>query len=374
MNDIGITLHAPHLPPAGIACRAQFAGNVLLIDGPEPQRVPADTLEVSTGGFHDDLLFLSWQYDGVKYSANTADPAVMRALFAMAPPELQPKLRQGHREMSYHQRKWRTIVGVLGLLALAVALAWWQSDALTGWLAKQVSLKTEQRLGQALLAQVAAEGTLGQTGAAAEALESIGGKLTQGSRYQYEWYISDDATINAFAIPGGIVVVNSGLIAKTSSADELAGVLAHEVQHVERRHTLQQMIHTAGWAAVLAVALGDVSAISGVLIHQLGNLRNSRKLESEADREGLLTLARVGIPLDGMARFLKRLNVEQEKEGNNPDITLLSTHPATAERLAEIENLVKTTPCDCRPLVYDWDAVRTSLEQDNDEAAADAKD
>ncbi len=77
------------------------------------------------------------------------------------------------------------------------------------------------------------------------------------------------------------------MIEAAGSAEELAGVLAHEVQHVEQRHTLQQMIHTAGWAAVLAVVLGDVSAITAIVIHQLGNLRNSRKLEAQADAEGI---------------------------------------------------------------------------------------
>lgn len=370
MNSVGITLHAPHLPPAGVSCQAQFAGPVLLIEGPERQEIPADKLEVSTGGFDDDVLFLGWQHDGVKYSANTADPAAMRALFAMAPPELRPKLRESYREMTYHRRKWHILIGTLAALLLAVVLAWWQSDALTGWLAAQVSLETEERLGQALLAQVTAEGKLGKAGPAAEALAVIGGKLTEGSRYRYQWYISDDDAINAFAIPGGIVVVNSGLIARTRSADELAGVLAHEVQHVERRHTLQQMIHTAGWAAVLAVALGDVSAISGVLIHQLGNLRNSRKLESEADREGLLAMARAGIPLDGMASFLKLLITEQEGTASSPNFTLLSTHPATAERLAEIEKLSNATPCKCQPLAYDWDAVRASMVEGHDDEPA----
>ena len=124
---------------------------------------------------------------------------------------------------------------------------------------------------------------LTQEGLAAKTVAEIGSRLTVGSRYKYRWYVSNDKEVNAFALPGGIIVINAGLIAKAGSADELAGVLAHEVQHVEHRHTLQQMIHAAGWAAVLAVVLGDVSAITAIVVHQLGNLRNSRKLEAQAD-------------------------------------------------------------------------------------------
>jgi predicted Zn-dependent protease len=194
----------------------------------------------------------------------------------------------------------------------------------------------------------------------------IGARLTKGSRYQYRWYVSDEREINAYALPGGIVVVNAGLIENADSAEELAGVLAHEVQHVEYRHTLQQMIHTAGWAAVLAVALGDVSAITAIVLHQLGNLRNSRQLESQADAEGMKALARAGIPLEGMPSLFRKLQAEQEKKGGD-GVALMSSHPATAERIADLEQLGRTLKCDCPPLAatmgIDWSAVQAAAAQ-----------
>lgn len=361
MDPVRIILHATHLPPAGVTCQACFVGDVLQVDGPVSCQVPAKTLDVRAGGFNDDTLFLSWRDGEAHYSAAVADVATRRALLDAAPPALRLLLQRGHGELNYHRVKWHAVLGVLAAVLLAVGLAWWQSDVLTSWLASKVSLATEERLGKALLAQVRADNQLSQEGAAAEAVQAIGDRLTAGSRYTYQWYVADDDSVNAFAIPGGIVVVNSGLIAKTGAPEELAGVLAHEVQHVERRHTLQQMIHTAGWAAILAVALGDVSAISGVLIHQLGNLSKSRQLESEADAEGLKALARAGIPLDGLERFLRGLKAEEDKAGTGAGIALLSTHPATTERLASIAALAKLTPCPCQPLAYDWDAVRASL-------------
>jgi predicted Zn-dependent protease len=149
------------------------------------------------------------------------------------------------------------------------------------------------------------------------------------------------------------------MIEEASSAEELAGVLAHEVQHIEHRHTLQQMIHTAGWAAVLAVALGDVSAITAIVIHQLGNLRNSRELENQADTEGMKALAKAGIPLDGMATMFRKLQKQQERRGGE-GIALLSSHPATEERIARLEQLARTLACDCRPLAVDWPAVQAA--------------
>ncbi len=131
------------------------------------------------------------------------------------------------------------------------------------------------------------------------------------------------------------------MIEAAGSADELAGVLAHEVQHVEHRHTLQQMISSAGWAAMLAVVLGDVSAITAIVLHQLGNLRNSRKLEAQADVEGMKALAKAGIPLDGMPSLFRRLQAEQRKKGGEGP-ALLSSHPATEERIADLEQLART--------------------------------
>jgi Zn-dependent protease with chaperone function len=356
MTRVPVVLHAARLPSAGVCCEAEFSGDVLALTGDVNLVVPVGTITTSTGGFDDDALFLEWDVGGDRYSAAVA-PADRRALLAAAPATLRPRLQRGHGELQYHRVKWNAVLATLATLALLFLVAWWQSDAITRWLADRVSLETEERLGGAMLAQVRAGQELTTEGPAAAAVSAIGATLTRGSRYSYQWFVSDEQSVNAFAIPGGIVVVTAGLIARTRSAEELAGVLAHEVQHVERRHTLQQMIHTAGWAAILAVALGDVSAISGVFIHQLGNLRKSRQLESEADREGLHALARAGIPLDGLPRLLRELAAEEKRNGTDGGIALLSTHPATAERLAELEALAKSTACRCRALGYDWPAV-----------------
>jgi predicted Zn-dependent protease len=174
--------------------------------------------------------------------------------------------------------------------------------------------------------------------------------------------VSEDREINAYALPGGIIVINAGMIEAADSAEEIAGVIAHEVQHVEQRHTLQQMIHTAGWAAVLAVALGDVSAITAIVIHQLGNLRNSRKLETQADVEGLKALAKADIPLNGMASLFRKLKAEQERRGGE-GVAMLSSHPATDERIADIEALARSLSCECQPLEIDWPAVQAATRE-----------
>jgi Zn-dependent protease with chaperone function len=361
MSEVTGLLHGPDLPASGVPARLQFRGEFLRVtctDG-SVEDVMAETLEVGVTGFNEDTLQLSWERGGQSHAVTVSDPAATRVLVDSAPSTFAPKLRRGHSTVHYHRRKWNAVIGVLAGLVLVVLIGWWQSDRITAWIAGRVSMETEVGIGERALAQLELEHELTQEGVAARTVADIGARLTRGSRYAYRWYVSDDKEVNAYALPGGIVVVNKGMIDEVESAEELAGVLAHEVQHIERRHTLQQMIASAGWAAVLAVVLGDVSAITAIVIHQLGNLRNSRKLEAEADAEGMKALARAGIPLGGMATLFRRLHVDEKKRGGDGP-GLLSSHPATEERIAELEQLARTLKCDCRPLAIDWAAVQVA--------------
>jgi beta-barrel assembly-enhancing protease len=364
MDEVAGLLHGPELPPSGLPARLRFHGDYLRVrreDG-SVQDVAADSLVVDVTGFNEDTLQLSWQHQGHAHAVTVADPAAHRVLLANAPQGFSRRLKGGHSKMQYHRRKWNTVVGILVGLVLLVGIAWWQSEAITMWIANRVSMETEIGIGDRALAQLETEHVLTQEGPAAKTIAEIGARLTKGSRYQYRWYVSADREVNAYALPGGIVVINAGMIEAADNAEELAGVLAHEVQHIEHRHTLQQMIHAAGWAAVLAVVLGDVSAITAIVIHQLGNLRNSRKLESQADVEGMKALARAGIPLDGMAALFRKLQKQQERRGGE-GVALLSSHPATEERIADLEQLARTLECDCQPLGIDWPAVQTATKE-----------
>ncbi len=368
MSRVTALLHARHLPGAGASCTVHFAGDVLVVEGSEQFEVPADALEISTGGFDDDMLFVNWARANEQYSLVVTDPAAQQVLAETAPPTLRAAFGRSTRELRYQRRKWTTVVTIVGLLCAGLLVGWWQSEAVIGWLAGKVSLEREERLGEMGLKQLQGESRLKQDGAAAEAVAGIGSRLTQGSHYHYQWFVNDSPEINAFALPGGVVVVNSALIAATETPEELAGVLGHEVQHVEGRHALEQMIHSAGWAAILAVTLGDVSALGGVLIHQAGSLRHSRQLELEADAGGVETLARVDISPHGVPQFFERMQAEQARTGGESVIALLSTHPATGDRLERARKLADAASCECKPLEYDWAAIRAAAQEQSEES------
>lgn len=347
MRDVAVTLYAAHLPGGAVPARAHFIGPQLVLEGAHPLRVAAAQLTARRGGFDDDNLFLDWQVGDQAYSLMPADAAALQMLLTHAPPALAPQLRRWRGQVGLQRFTWRAVLGSLAALVVAVLVLLWQSERVAGYLATLVPLERERALGEAALTQFGGSEGLQESGPAAEQIKALGERLTQGSRYTYRWYVKQDDSVNAMALPGGIVVVHSGLMEKAQSAEELAAVLAHEVQHIEQRHGLQQMIHSAGWAALLAVTLGDVSAISAIAVHQLGNLRNSRKLEAQADAAGVAALVQAGIAPQGMATFFRRMAAQEQGAG----VAWLSSHPAPEERLADIEALVRAHPCSaCAPL------------------------
>ena len=215
------------------------------------------------------------------------------------------------------------------------------------------------KLGELAFRQATAGLKLRQSGLDAAAVKEIGSRLTKGSKYTYQWYIAEDAAINAFAIPGGYVVVNTGLIQAADSAEEVAGVLAHEVQHVELRHTLKNLVHSLGLRAALALALGDISGGAlGDVAATLSELKFSRDLESEADQRGLAALRQASIAPQGMVTFFSKLH-KQEKGAAPP--ALLSTHPASDNRMRTLQDMIgQQGNWPAQPLPYDWTAIKAT--------------
>lgn len=166
----------------------------------------------------------------------------------------------------------------------------------------------------------------------------------------YRFFIANDGSINAFAAPGGYVVVNSGLILSASNESQLAAVLAHELTHVNQRHISRaiaqsQNMQVPMMAALLAglfllgsnPKLGEAVLTSSAAYNAKEQLRFSREHEQEADRIGIDALAAAGYDPEGMPAFFERLQNWSRIQGGNP-MEFLSTHPLTLGRLADTRN------------------------------------
>jgi len=137
---------------------------------------------------------------------------------------------------------------------------------------------------------------------------------------------------NAFALPDGSVILTDELVALADDDDELMGVLAHEIGHVEHQHSLRRLYHVAGISGMIMLAGGDIgSSVEDLLVHGslLAALSYSRDQEREADRYSVALMRRAGRDPLAMGRLFERLQKELGVDGGG----LLASHPATTERI-----------------------------------------
>ena len=176
------------------------------------------------------------------------------------------------------------------------------------------------------------------------ALQAMTARLTAGMDQPppLRLVVINTDVVNAFALPGTLVVLTKGLIDNAASAEEVAGVIAHEIGHTAYDHPIQGMYRTVAVSVLVGLVTGDVAG--GILITGLGqwvlNSSYSREAERDADRFALERLYAAGIDSRGLEAFLARLLTQQEKGGASLP-RFLSTHPPTADRLATVRGTAR---------------------------------
>jgi predicted Zn-dependent protease len=176
--------------------------------------------------------------------------------------------------------------------------------------------------------------------------------VTDDRSLTWHFYVVDSKDINAFAIPGGYIFVNRGLIERATSMDQVAGVLGHEIGHVTRRHSIKQMQKAQGanvgvtLACVLTGICNNGLANAGIQIAAGGVFAKfSRDDEAEADREGVKTVIRAGIDPTGIPEMFRILLDERKARPGGVDQFFLS-HPLEETRIAATQSMIGTYPPD----------------------------
>ena len=169
--------------------------------------------------------------------------------------------------------------------------------------------------------------------------------------------------VNAFALPGGRIVVFDGILRKMKTKEELAALLAHEVSHVHYRHSLRNIFRSLGGYLFLSLLLNDINGVVTVLAdnsNMLANLTYSRELETEADQKAMAIFKADGLDLTGFVDLFKLL---QSAHGDVGSLKLLSTHPLTADRQRAAEEMVKGQGSvkDDVGLERKWEAIEREL-------------
>lgn len=355
-------LFGPGLPGSGVPARGCWQDDAALLLEWNDGALRGRGVAVAAGGFNHGVLRLDWQDAAGAYAFCVEGEGERTACLATAPPALAEGLRTAAGRRGRVERRfrlgWAALVLLLLLPFIAGGVLLLNLDRVAAWAVARIPAAQEVQLGELVLAQTRAALPLRESGPAVEALRQIGARLTVGSPYRYRWLVAEAPTVNAFAAPGGVVVVHSGLLRAVATPEELAGVLAHEIAHVELRHSLTALVKSLGLRTLLAVALGDLSGSAVVEAAQrLTELGYSREAEREADREGLRRLTAARIDPAGLLAFFATL----EQQATVAPPAFLSSHPATAERIAALRGAVAELRGDWTPLAVDLAELRAGL-------------
>ena len=154
--------------------------------------------------------------------------------------------------------------------------------------------------------------------------------------------IHRDDVLNAFAAPGGYMYVYTGLIHYLDRADDLAGVIGHEIAHADRRHSISQMRKQFGLSVLISVVAGENSGQLANVVGNLLNLKFSREDETEADDFSVKYLGDTRYACNGAAAFFQKIEDEGQCQGN---FAFLSTHPDPCQRVDDINAKAEKRDC-----------------------------
>jgi len=233
----------------------------------------------------------------------------------------------------------------LALLAVLIipALIYWGIPSASGLFARFVPVSIEKQLGQYVINELFPNRVICETDAGREALEKLVARLAPpDSDYEFQLEIIDSDWVNAIAFPGGKILIFRGLLEKSRSADAVAGVLAHEMQHVFQRHGTENLLNQVALSGLFKLLTVEANAIAETLfagVRTLSLLKYTRELETEADALALQLLFEAKVdPVEMLSMFA----VLQKHAPSLPES--FSTHPEMSSRLETLETLLEQNP------------------------------
>ena len=359
--------------------RTDWAGSYL--DGRTPARQPAtvrvmrEGLEITTGAAgtrfwpYRELRQTQGAYTGEEVRLERGgdlpetllipDSAFLASLHEAAP----------HMGLRFHDPRRRsarirwTIAAAGGVLAATAAIYLWGIPLLAALVTPHVPVVWEESVGRSALSYLAPPERRCGDPVLSAAMDAIAARLVAArprSPYTMRVYVVNRPVVNALAAPGGHVVILHGLLERTDTPEELAGVMAHELQHILRRHTTRAVIQDVGTGLLLMALTGDMTgplAYGLETARALGDLRYSRRAEEEADREGMKMLLAARVDPAGMIAFFEKM--QKEEGAQSQALTYLSSHPMPAERIARLRSLAAAGTGPPEPLLpnEDWPAL-----------------
>ena len=237
-----------------------------------------------------------------------------------------------------HRHRSSTLLKLLlAILVLGASFYFIAVPRIAGALASKVSPQYEIRLGEQMYASM--RGSLVVDEQRTQLINSFFRELRLPSNYPVKITVVKGAVTNAFAIPGGRIVVYDQLLNGISTYPELAALLSHEFVHVQNRHTLRSLFRQLSSKVFLSLLFGSVDVAGSILVQntdQLKDLSYSRSLETEADEKGAALLAERGINCSGFVQLFRLL----QKETKGQEVPeFINSHPNLDKRIRNIQQL-----------------------------------
>jgi predicted Zn-dependent protease len=223
-----------------------------------------------------------------------------------------------------------------------------------------LTVSEEEELSRGILRHIYQQYEIIDDPAIVEYVNKVGNRIVEGLEeplFNYRFHVIKVDTYNAFAIPAGYIFIHSGLLAAMDSEEELAGILAHEIAHVNARHISQKIERSKkiGWASMAGMAAGIlIGAAGGGEAAQAvttgsqaagvaAELSYSRENEIQADQLGLIYLNDAGYSAEGLLKILKKMRTKQWFDTEQVP-TYMRTHPAIDDRIVYLDGQIVATP------------------------------
>ena len=330
------------------------AGKLRFVGAEVSVELPMDGLQLRAGGHNDEQLFFEHAAQP-GWILTTSDHAILAPVTEFADSALRERIRAVTRRKSSTASRLLIATAVVLLVVVGgIALLFSQKSRLARMAAGHVPVSVEEQFGDAVFKSMQSGLKVTTDPRWTAQMEAVATRLipaATNSGYNFRFHVAESDELNAFAIPGGHMVVYTGLLKAVKRPEELAGVLAHEMAHVTQRHSLRNMIEALGLSLIVQTIFGDASGLvalasegSKTLLRQ----KFSRDTEREADDAGWELLISAKIDPRGMIDFFRTMQAELAKNAStaatDSALSFLSTHPATAERIERLEAKWKALP------------------------------
>jgi beta-barrel assembly-enhancing protease len=311
-----------------------------LILSPKEIRIGINNAE----GLHRTML---WQYNQIHYKYMAADDCTVitntstKEQIFVEQKNIEKEL---HAALTYDNKSWFNkkmgsdglkLAGVFALIVGALTLLYFLIvPFLSEQLARRVSKKQEAIWGDKLFSVIV--DTTKKDDELTLLVNQYFKALEINTDYKIKITVIKDPTVNAFAILGGNIVVFTGLLQKIKTHEALAALLSHEFTHINNKHTTKRMFRQLGSTVFLGLLFGDIGSVGNVILNNADNLNGlkySRKLEKEADINGLEILKERDINAQGFTQLFKHLKNEDHASPSE----IISSHPDLDNRIKYIE-------------------------------------